>query len=52
MDTNGIGGVGDTVANPIAPPPASQQEAREEPVAESPPPEPAEDSGKRLDLYA
>jgi hypothetical protein len=48
MDANAIG---DTAINPAAPPPV-QQVAKEEPIAESPSPEPEEDSGKRLDLYA
>jgi hypothetical protein len=51
MDTNGISALGDTVVNPVAPPPV-QQEATEETVAQNPPPETAEDTGKRLDLYA
>jgi hypothetical protein len=49
MDIDSIGRAGDSVVSPIAPPPA--QEAPKQEVA-TPPPEPAVDTGKTLDLYA
>jgi hypothetical protein len=49
MDIDSIGRAGDSTVIPIAPPPAMEEPRRE---AESPPPEPAVDTGKTLDLYA
>jgi hypothetical protein len=51
MDTSSIGSVNDTVVSPAAPPPVSEAPKEEERPPENISPEPAEDSGKTIDLY-
>jgi hypothetical protein len=51
METTSVGRTEEYLV-PSPPPPSESREAEKEPDSPSVPPEPAEDSGKRLDLFA